>query len=429
LRADAVEREELETRCRVLQRLQLEDIHIAGPLHTLKPPDLGYVTHLMTEMTPFSALLNMPTDEPNFIAWYLRTGGLGRRLRMLAGAADIIGTLHSRGWIYGDVSPGNIFISSDPEYDEVWLIDADNITWDPHPTPLMSPGYGAPELVRETAGPSWRTDAYAFAVLVFWSLSGLHPFDGDLVHNEDEDFRERAYAGEVPWVDHSTDKSNEAEGRGIPRRFVFSDGMKELAAETFEHSIAAPDRRPSVQAWASTLHRAADMVLQCTTCPGSYFARDKCPWCGKPRPPFVMMSTKHWRPRTLAQAGLAMIPGADPMVDHIALAYGRSATITRRTSDGCSGIAGQRPVAVLTPTERGIEVRPEEDAELAAASADGATWRPLASGTRSVIPYEWSLHLGPSDAEHIAPSDANPALRGLVHRAAFFRKFAAQVQA
>ena len=59
---------------------------------------------------------------------FIDSGGLAKRLRLLERLCATLSKLHGRGLAYGDLSPGNIFVSRSKEHAEVWLIDCDNIS-------------------------------------------------------------------------------------------------------------------------------------------------------------------------------------------------------------------------------------------------------------------------------------------------------------
>ena len=54
------------------------------------------------------------------------------------------------------------------------------------------------------------TDAHAFSVLAFQTLSLAHPLIGDAVNEGPPEREEEALAGRLPWIDHPTDGSNRA---------------------------------------------------------------------------------------------------------------------------------------------------------------------------------------------------------------------------
>lgn len=276
----------LEERIAAVRRMPLDDLPVARPLRTLCPPHTGYVMELMTDMEPMEVLLSAPRDQEGDISgWYLASGSLRRRLRCLARAAEVLSSLHGLGIAYGDLSPGNVFVSVDHEREDVWLIDCDNLVFGVSPRPFYTPGYGAPELFRGHSASS-LTDAWSFTTLAFQTLAILHPFIGDEVDGGPPELEERALRAELPWVDHPSGE-NEAT-HGLPRSMVLTRGLVDHARACFESSVDDPTVRPGVAAWARSLRLAADQIVVCPDCQSSYYLNQPtCPWCDQPRPTIV----------------------------------------------------------------------------------------------------------------------------------------------
>ncbi len=111
----------------------------------------------------------------------------GRRSAMSAAlwtarqAAEALAALHQAGWTHGDVKPGNIFVS--PE-GHVTLIDlgfarrsGEEASVDEQAV-LGTPHYLAPELLTSTHRGDIRSDIYSLGVVLFESLTGVRPLDG-----------------------------------------------------------------------------------------------------------------------------------------------------------------------------------------------------------------------------------------------------------
>ena len=62
----------------------IEKLFIARPREMLKAPQLGYVMELLTDMVPISKLINVPKNVNCLVKWYLQSGGLRRRILLLA---------------------------------------------------------------------------------------------------------------------------------------------------------------------------------------------------------------------------------------------------------------------------------------------------------------------------------------------------------
>lgn len=266
--------------------LELAGLNIARPKCALRKPHVGYVMELMTGMVPLRAMLRPPRGRlKDADAWYRESGGLLRRLRILSKLASLLADLHARGMVFGDLSPNNVFVSEDVTHDEVWLIDADNITYGAGGSGLYTPGYGAPELVRRESQSDSLTDAWSLAAMVFELLACLHPFrDGVYVNEGEPELEHEADCGRVPWVDDAADSMNRSRS-GIQRVAVLTPELKALAHECFSSSRLERQARPGVSRWASELRSAADQVVVCPRCGHGYVVKCRvCPWCQAARP-------------------------------------------------------------------------------------------------------------------------------------------------
>jgi DNA-binding helix-hairpin-helix protein with protein kinase domain len=319
-----------------IRRLPLDGLNVARPLRALLEPHVGYVMELMTGMVPLETLAQPPREHvSNFGQWYIDTGSLQRRLRILAKMAALFSALHERGLAYGDASPKNVFISEESSASEVWLIDCDNIVQGVSPRPVYTPGYAAPELFRGHAGADSLTDAWSLATLTFETLCVLHPFDGDLVHDGEPELEEQAFRGELPWVDDSDDRQN-AGSRGLPRGMVLTPSVQRLAADCFGASRRDRERRPTAAAWAEKLTQAADQVLVCPACgSGFYVNLTECPWCNEHRPPFALINI-YLRDPSLEDDSrtpfrvVCKAPGRPSLVQRAAVQAGRETLLTDR---------------------------------------------------------------------------------------------------
>ena len=306
---------------------------------------------LFTGMMPIQSLLCPPKGTKSVVEWYFQGGGLRRRLRILARTAEVLSELHGRGLVYVDPSPNNVFVSEQSNACEVRLIDTDNL----HPATavgrsLYTPGYGAPEIVRQTGVPSSLSDSHAFAVIAFETLVLVHPLLGDLVREGEPEMEEQAFAGCLPWIDAADDDSNRSSD-GIPRDIVLSPRLQADFSRTFGPGLSDPDKRPGLAQWAEHLHQAADRTVTCPECSGSYFYnRDACPWCDASRPGFVIAAVLLWDPqrlRRLRDSGggefdiaprIVREPsGKERVVDALVVSANQSVELTERLTHGTSG--------------------------------------------------------------------------------------------
>ena len=394
LNATSTRRERLRRQLQAVARLPLETLPIARPLTMLAPPHLGYVMEHVTGMVPLRRLLRAPflglTD------WYLETGGLRRRLQLLARVADVFAALHGQGLVYADPSPGNILVSEGVERLEVRLIDADNLHHDGKPFHLMfTPAYGAPELLQRRGTMSTLTDAHAFGVIAFQTLALAHPLIGDAVAFADPEVEEQALIGKWPWIDHPSDVRNRC-SFGLPSELVLSPRLKALCERTFGEGLHDPVRRASVLEWAEHLQAAADMTIRCPECRGTFYVTaNRCPWCDHPRPAFVLVHFQRWEPErgTLVASTVARIvlDASSPLV------------LTRRLTHAASGQSAVVPTLELTLEPRGLGVRSLDKTTYLLASQRGIE-REIGE-PRLIMPLErfelsWRLHAGRLDYPH-----------------------------
>ena len=284
LKTNEGNRDDVRRRIQRVNRLGLEDLPVAVPWVVLQTPSVGYIMKLVRGLQPLSTLSKAPKESVT--AWYLNSGSLKWRLRVLSVIAEVLSKLHSKGLAFADPSPNNFMISPKPsDTPKAYLIDADNmeVSSQTGSRILYTPRYGAPELVNEISGVTTLSDAYAFAVLAFEVLTLRHPLIGDDIDDGESEEETKALAGHIPWIDHSCDNSNWCE-RGIyPREIVLSPPIKRLFKKTFEDGLNDPQRRPGMGKWADELLKAADRTVCCNNCNGSYYSnQERCPWCDSP---------------------------------------------------------------------------------------------------------------------------------------------------
>jgi len=299
-RPGGINRQQLTRKLMALRTLDLNDLPISSPLAVLSPPLVGYVMHLVRGLQPIGILMKYsqktgcsPTE------WYQKTGGLRWRLHVLSALSEVLARLHGKGLAYGDPSPANLLIpQTETDLPSVFLIDADNLRAFAQAGShfIFTPGYGAPEVVNGKMGISTLSDAHAFAVIAYKTLTTNHPFVGDVVHDGDPDGEDEAFGGRLPWIEHSTDNSNRC-SRGIQSQKVLSPRLMELFRQTFEDGLENPMKRPGLGTWAETLMRASDATLKCLNCgSGYYFDMKCCPWCGASAPITRLARFQIWDP-------------------------------------------------------------------------------------------------------------------------------------
>ncbi|WP_439680917.1 protein kinase domain-containing protein [Embleya sp. MST-111070] len=403
----------VHARLRRIQRLPLDDIPLAGVLALLAPPKLGYVMELVDEMVPLDALC-IP-DGDDVAVWYLRTGGLDRRLRLLARLADALSRLHARAIVYQDLSPSNVLVSADPRQEEIRLIDVDNLglVSTVESAPLHTPGYGAPEIVSGRSGATTLADAHALGVLIFEVLTAGHPFRGDHVSDADPEYqREYADRFRLPWIDHPTDRTNECSTGIAPREELLSTRLWELSSRCFVEGVADPTARPTADRWATALHSAAAQTVRCPGCDWTHRAvAPSCINCRRPRDAVWMLRHGLFGPVGLEPTNPAAgddTPGTGlsevSLPDFTVLRPGADTVLTARHTSP----APEQPDAAIARIRfdgRTATLVNLRDNSLWLDHHDGRRWREIGLGSQVTAPVgdrgrSWTLHFGPKDAIH-----------------------------
>lgn len=282
------------------------ELHIAKPSRMLKEPVNGYVMRLLSDMYPIKKLIITTGDS--IAKFYNETGGLRRRLSLLKNIARELAIINSKSIVYADISPENIFVSSNVEDTEIWFIDADNMRFVIDFTnTIYTPGYGAPEIVKGIASNNTLSDIYSFALIAFELLTLISPFDGSLLSgnnssddwdNESDDEWDdesdpylKAERGELPWIEDAEDDSNFSD-KGIPRNIVLSNKLKELFERTFgRKGRLDPCNRPSAYEWYDVLKQAESATIKCNKCNSTfYLGNNVCPFCNHTRDRFYLVN-------------------------------------------------------------------------------------------------------------------------------------------
>lgn len=279
-------------------------VNLTLPQATLK--DIaGYVMTLLDDMDSFESIFDysFETECEHMNAWleqfkesapefvdvfgqYIGSGGRRRRLNAYLKVATILSELHSKGLVYCDFSSKNAYISKVQGFDAIWLIDADNLNYQEKTlrSGYYTPGYGAPEVINGK-GCTFYSDSYAFAISLFWQLTGTHPFKGAAMESDmdvdfADDIEEKANAGELPWIMDQEDDSNYIETR-IPQNLIISDRLAKCFERTFsETGKKKRHKRPTMFEWSYTLAKELDRSVKCSFCQMDYDEKfSACPWC------------------------------------------------------------------------------------------------------------------------------------------------------
>ena len=258
--------------------------NLALPLAPLQKPCCGYIRRLMENMGEFGAWLR-PADRRDLGRSLSARGGLRKRLTLLRNLADVLDQLHSRGILYGDLSPGNIFVSTKEREAEVWLIDVDNLAYENDGArSIGTPSYRAPEVALGKPN-TILSDRYSFALLAYECLTFSKPFEGTLLEEEPEDgddfggvIYERIEWGEAPYVHEPGTANAPLYGLSRDLKQVMTPELAELFLGTFGgQGRKHPRSRPAMGRWRDAFDDACGKLLRCGN--GHTYLGQACPWC------------------------------------------------------------------------------------------------------------------------------------------------------
>lgn len=286
----------------------LEKTNLTLP-QTVLSDVVGYTMKMLDGMVSFEEAFSGDRDELPNNEWldgvkesneylgdsfqrYIATGGMRKRLHAFLNASCVLAKIHASGLVYCDISGKNFFVSSDPNGATVWLIDCDNLSFMKDSSKkrdggLHTPGFGAPE-IYQGKGKTMYSDAFSFAIALFWELTKSHPFMGEAVQEELEnvdmlDAPEEDYActGAFAWVCDEDDESNRS-ASGMPLEMFVSRPLFDKFQRTFSE-VGRQNRltRTTMPEWSHVLARELDHVVRCKHCQMDYYGNvnAKCPWC------------------------------------------------------------------------------------------------------------------------------------------------------
>lgn len=261
---------------------------LAVPIAMLEKPYCGYVMRFMDQLVPISKyLIPKSTQGKELLEEYygVDTGGLRKRILILQSLAELLNSLHQKGIVYGDLSPGNVFVSSDKDENQTWLIDVDNLHYENDGDFCIgTPRYMAPEVYNGHSN-SIMSDCYSFALIAFECLAFSKPFSGTIIYKEpEEDFgvcaEDMMDAGNVSYVFEGDPENKPLPGFQSHINDIATIELQALFAQTFCYKGRhIPESRPSMSAWLRAFNNAIHSLVKCKN--GHWHFGNSCLLCAQ----------------------------------------------------------------------------------------------------------------------------------------------------
>lgn len=351
-----------------VSRLPLESLKIARPQTLIVKPRFGYVMELMDGLIPLASLLEetmAAMQDGRGLQGFIDSGGLIKRLRLLESLSATLAALHGRGLAYGDLSPGNIFVSRSKDHAEVWLIDCDNISLLSRDGghKIYTPDYGAPEIMRGECGINSLTDSWSVGVIAFQLLTLLHPLKGDLVVDGEPAAEERALLGEVAWIDDPNDVANRS-STGLPRDLVLTNELRGLFQQCFGEGRIDPGARPTLSEWRAAFEAAAARLMTCMgddACGSGFYVNKsgQCPFCDRIQDEGAHLLLTHYLYSMPSEEERLELGLDNPWIktEHLVV-LGSGSVELRDSPVGSVLYAESAPICSLRRDEAGLHIEP-----------------------------------------------------------------------
>ncbi|MBD2177435.1 hypothetical protein H6F42_10980 [Pseudanabaena sp. FACHB-1998] len=205
-------------------------------------------------------------------------------IRTARNLARAVRSVHSRGYVIGDVNESNALVAEDAI---VTLVDTDSFQVNDGTTvyrcTVGKPEYTPPEL----QGMSFRDvdrsvehDLFGLGVLIYQLLmEGTHPFGGVFTgQGEAPELKDRIKSGHFP---HGRRRVPYKPMPLAPSFEMLPVALQELFLLCFEQGHGNPAARPTADVWSKALGAAEDGLVRCGVNGQHYYSGHLgvCPWC------------------------------------------------------------------------------------------------------------------------------------------------------
>ena len=275
-------------------------VAFAWPLELLYGENREFIGFVMPRLETHKTALLFQIYHPA----EARKRGLGWRFRMAVAhnLSVVLGELHAKGYVVGDLNESNLLVGKDGL---VTLVDCDSVQVRQGQRVfhcrVQKPEYTPPELQGQSYADVTLTpnhDAFALAVLIFCLLmQGHHPFAGRGVQTPEEGIAagRSVLTGLEPAV-------------GTPNPAVLPPSLRRLFLRALGKGY-----RPSAEEWKTALEGEYAALKQCHKVPSHQYGGHlkTCPWCDPDSlPKLAPPSPLPGMIETSAQTSLGVVPSA-----------------------------------------------------------------------------------------------------------------------
>ena len=188
-------------------------------------------------------------------------------------------SLHNKGLCYKDISLQNAFL--DVDNGDVLVCDNDNVTVNGSTIGgvIGTPDFMAPEIVRNEAVPTNKTDLYSLSVLIFYLFYIHHPLCGKRILRIkcwDLPARELLFGNDPVFIfdpdnlvnaavaDHIIDPAGEAGANAIRYWGIYPSAFNRTVLKAFTTGLNDPDSRVTALEWLTALASLRDSIYRCS---------------------------------------------------------------------------------------------------------------------------------------------------------------------
>jgi|GEM_PF-1377079 len=207
-------------------------------------------------------------------------------LRTARNLARAFRSVHSQGYVIGDVNESNVLVAEDAI---PTLVDTDSFQVNDGATiyrcTVGKPEYTPPELQNlsfRDVDRSIEHDLFGLGVLVFQLLmEGTHPFGGVFTgQGEAPEFIDRIKAGHFPHGNHRVPYRSMPHA---PSFQILHPSLQQLFILCFEEGHSNPTARPTADIWSTALGEAENNLTKCSINEEHHYSNhlNYCPWCDR----------------------------------------------------------------------------------------------------------------------------------------------------